>query len=57
MTFYVLKGMIAFAWFGVLLAATRPERRVRQRNRAAEAPMMAFTPSTGDPFEPEAVDS
>ena len=57
MTSYAIKGIIALAWFGVLLAATRPERRVRQRNRAAEAPMMAFTPSTGDPFEPEAVDS
>ena len=56
MTAYVIKGMIASHGSG-FFSQRRGLSGVRQRNRAAEAPMMAFTPSTGDPFEPEAVDS
>jgi hypothetical protein len=54
---YVIKGVIALAWFGFLLAATRPERRVRRRHHAPEAPMIAFAPSSGEPSEREVVGS
>ncbi|MEC8485902.1 MAG: hypothetical protein VXY65_02430, partial [Actinomycetota bacterium] len=54
---YVLKGVIALAWFGAFLAATRPQRRMSKRDLAVGASTMTFTSSSGEPSEHEAAES
>ena len=54
---YVVKGVIALAWFGAFLAATRPQRRMSKRDLAVGASTMTFTPSSGEPSEHEAAES
>ncbi|MEC6987282.1 MAG: hypothetical protein VXW98_00495, partial [Actinomycetota bacterium] len=54
---YVFKGVIALAWFGAFLAATRPQRRMSKRDLAVGASTMTFTSSSGEPSEHEAAES
>jgi hypothetical protein len=51
LTRYLMRLVIAVVWVGVLLAATRPERRRQHSTPARDEPLLTFEPSVNEEVE------